>query len=299
MTAELADELASNEARRKLVDPRTKPVRFGNLRAMAQSALHAWQSFQDERDETLAKRIGSGAHGILLLGENSIAVFDKPAKKGKGKAPRNGEQWDQFQKENAGKVILIPKEYERAMRIADAIRSNPHAEMLLLSPGVFHEQTILWEESGRERRSTPDARLSWVTELKTTRCAAPRQFRKDIRWRAYHAQVADQAAAIEYETGRAPSDAFIVAVETVHPFAVQVYRLTVGDLALGHRLRRSWLDAFIRAERRAGDLAMDRNAWVGYSDGIIDADLPEDDFDVLPVTQDDEEQAIQEVSAPF
>src|SRR5690349_14990861 len=190
MTAELRDELARNERSVRVVDPRRKPVRFHNLRAMAQSALHAYQSFQDERDDSLAKRLGSGVHG-LLLGQR-VVKFDKPAKKGKGRAPKNGETWELFKAENPDSVILNVKEWDRAHRVADAIRANPHAEMLLLSPGVVHESPILWEQDGRARQSTPDARLSWVNELKTTRCAAPHRFKRDCRSRCYHAQVADQ-----------------------------------------------------------------------------------------------------------
>lgn len=288
MSAELRDELASNDHRAKVVDPRKQPVRFSNLRAMAQSALHAYQSFQDDKDESLARRLGKGVHAILL--GQPVVLFDKPAKKGKGKAPRNGEVWDDFKAEHRGKTILIRKEWDRAMRVADAIRSNEHAEMLLLSPGVKHEETILWEMDGRARRSTPDARLSWVTELKTTRCAAPFRFKRDCRSMAYHAQVADQCMAVEAATGRRPRDAYIAAVETVPPFAVQVYRLTPQDLSLGERLVRSWLGAYLQAEKRAGERSAERAAWIGYSSGVLDMELPEDDFDVLPVTEDEPEE---------
>ena len=72
------------------------------------------------------------------------------------------------------------------------------------------------------------------------------------------------------------------------PFAVQVYRLTAQDLALGERLVRSWLAAYIAAERRAGDAAASQTAWSSYASGVMDLDLPEDDFDILPVTEDEE-----------
>lgn len=205
MTAELRDELARNDRSARVIDPRRKPVRFHNLRAMAQSALHAYQSFQVDRDESLAKRLGTGAHAILF--GQRVVKFDKPAKKGKGRAPKNGEQWETFQAENADAVILTVKEWDQAHRIADAIRANEHAEMLLLSPGTIHEQTILWEQDGRARRSTPDARLAWVNDLKTTRCAAPNRFKRDVRYRCYHAQIADQCIAIEAATGKRPREA--------------------------------------------------------------------------------------------
>jgi len=261
ISRDLRDELA-------VIDPRTVPARFHNLRAMATSAAHAWHSFQDSGDETLSMRLGSGVHA-LLLGQ-PVVVWDQPAVKGDGKAPRNGKAWDAFQRQHGGATILNRTEHDKASRIADAFRANAHAELLLTSPGSVYERTILSTQDGRARRTTPDiAALAFVAEVKTTRSADPRWFRRDCRKLAYHAQVADQCLAIEADSGRRPDEAFIIAVETAPPYVVQVFRLTQRDLVEGEALCRRWMAMLLEAERS--------NAWGGYSDAVVDVGISLDD----------------------
>lgn len=268
MSAELAAELASNAPRILRVEPRREPLRFHNLKAMGRSGKHCFESFQYNGESTLSMRLGAGGHA-LLFGQ-PVAVFDRPAKKGKGKAPRNGEQWETFKAENPGKLILNRKEYDKAEQIATAILSHRDAHDLLFAPGSIHERTILWTQAGRDRRSTPDCRRpGHVVELKTTRCAKPEQFRWDVRKMCYHAQLVDQAKAIEAETGKRPDEMFIVAVENTKPWVVQTYRLTPRDLELGERLLCAWFELYRVAE--------ESNAWCGYAEGTIDLDLPDDD----------------------
>lgn len=262
LSGELRDELAA----RKVVDPRTVPVRFHHLRAMSQSAAHAWHAFQGDGDETLSMRLGAGVHALLL--GHPVVLWDQPAAKGDGKAPRNGKAWDAFEAANRGACILNRTEYDSAHRIAESFRGNDHAELLLTSPGSVYERTIYWEQDGRARRTTPDiAAPAFVAEVKTTRSADPRWFRRDCNRFQYHAQVADQCAAIEAKTGKRPDEAFIIAVETQPPYVVQVFRLTPRDLAHGERLCRQWLAELLEAERA--------NVWGGYADGVVDVDIRE------------------------
>jgi len=284
MTGDLAAMLAGNDATR--VDPRTQPVRFHHLKAMGRSAAHCYESFQADGESTLSRRLGSGAHA-LAFGQ-PVALWDRPAKKGKGKAPRSGAEYEEFKAEHAGAVILNRKEYDRAMRIATALGNHPHASSLLFRSTAVHERTILWSQNGRDRRSTPDCWCPdslYVAELKTTRCAAPDLFRFDVKRMAYHAQLADQMDAIEFETGRRPREAYIIAVETVAPFVVQTFRLTDADIDQGARIVRLWFESFRVAE--------DANAWGGYSDTTIDLDLSDGD-DLELTFADDEPSAEQE-----
>lgn len=269
ISGDLRDELAAG----KVIDPRTVPVRFHHLRAMAQSAAHAWHAFQGSEDETLSMRLGAGVHA-LLLGQ-PVVVWDQPAAKGEGKAPRNGKAWDAFQKEHRGATILNRTEHDRASRVADAFRANAHAELLLTSPGSVYERTILWTQDGRTRRTTPDISAPvFVGEVKTTRSADPRWFRRDCRKLAYHAQVADQCLAIEADSGRRPDEAFIIAVETDPPYVVQVFRLTTQDLAHGENLCRRWMAALLEAEKA--------NAWGGYADGVVDIGIQSEELEQTP-----------------
>lgn len=258
LTAELRDELAANN-RRLAVDPRTQHVRFHNLKAMAQSAQHCLASFNDTRPDTIAMKVGSGTHAML---------FGLPVVQFHGKV-RRGNEWTAFQALNAGAAILNRKEWARAEAICAAVRSHTIASRLLFKPGTIREQTILWDQNGRARRSTPDVRgPDYVVEMKTTRCAEPARFSRDASYRCYHAQLADQCAAIKHATGTAPREAYIVAVESVEPYAITVLQLTTRALEKGEQLCKDWLSRLIAAEAS--------NEWPPYSTRIEPFDVADE-----------------------
>lgn len=268
ITAPLADMLDERDdepdldaPRRKVVDPRTLPARFHHLRAAGSCGAHCHHAFQGDGDETLARRLGTAAHAIAF--DKPYEVWRQPAKKNPKKiAPRSGDAWAAFKKKHAGKALLSVAEYDHGCRIRDALRAHPKASALLFGPGMVYERTILWSELGRSRQSTPDARgHDHNCELKTTRSAAPWRFVADAAKYGYHAQVADQRAAIAHEQhGRAPRENYIIAVETVPPHVIQVYELTASTLEQGDKLRLIWLERLQMYEATG--------LWGGYSPGI-------------------------------
>lgn len=248
---------------RRAIDPRTLPARYHNLKAAGTSGAHALHSFQGQGPDSLARRLGSGSHA-LLLGKPCV-LWDQPAKSGKGKAKRDprSEAWKEFTAAHVGAVILNSKEMDAARRIVDAIRANPIAERLLFTGDVIMERPIIWAQNGRARQSTPDARRAdgeHNTEIKTTRSAHPLWFLRDAAKFAYHGQLADQAAAIKYETGKAPRHSYIVAVESSPPHIVQVFEAVPATLDRGAQLCEIWLDKLQLFEAT--------QQWGGYSDRI-------------------------------
>lgn len=280
MTAELAAELASSERRR--VDPRAQRLRFHHLKAMAQSPAHCFEAFQDDRHDSLAIRIGAGAHALLL--GKPTAVFDKPAKTGKGKAPRHGAAWEEFQAQHRGCVILTSKECKRADAIAAAIEHHEVARRLLLSDNVVREQTIEWEWLGRRCQSTPDARSAYsLVDLKTARCAEPGRFTWEALKRAYHAQLAFYRLAIESKIGVAPADCYLVAVESLPPHAVTVLQLTPRAIERGEVMCRGWMERFLTCEAA--------NQWPVYAEATVELDVPDDDLDLVFDDEAEEQSA--------
>lgn len=286
MSVLLRDELARNEYRRKLVDPRTVPLRFHNLKAIGRSAAHCFESFQATGDSTLAQRLGSGVHAILM--GQPVKVWNQPSeaslkRREKAKlagaplppitaAPRSGKEWDKFERDNPSCTILTQTEFDESVRMATAIRNNPEAQAWLDAPGVAYEQTILWSQGGIDRRSTPDLRCPRrITEVKTTRSAAPGQFRWDVKRFCYHAQLVDQRNAARAKFGAAPDELCIIAVEKTRPYVTQTYRLTPRDIELGEQILGAWFNAY--------RVALDSDAWGGYADGTIDLDVPDDSDD--------------------
>lgn len=262
------DEPDLDAPRRKVVDPRTMPARFHHLKAAGQSGAHCFHAFQGESDDSLAKRLGTGTHAITF--DRPYEVWRQPAKKNPAKiAPRSGDAWKSFQAKHAGKPIMTVAEYDHAMRLYDAIRLHPVASRLLFGAGMVHERSIVWSELGRARQSTPDARgHDHLVELKTTRCAAPWRFARDAANMGYHAQLADQRAAIAHEqNGRAPRSVYIVAVENVPPYVIQVYELTQATLEIGDKLRLLWLEKLQMYEAT--------NLWGGYSTSVEPLEIVE------------------------
>lgn len=265
----------------RLIDTRTLPARFHNLRAAGLSGAHTLLSFQGDSADSLARRLGSGTHAMLtgkpwvLYDQPSKASIERRAKVMKEiragaskplppltKAPRSGDEWKKFVAANPGKVIMTPSEVAKARSMVDAIMLHPIANRLLTGDVIF-ERPILWSQNGRARQSTPDARRAdgeHNTEIKTTRSAHPLWFLRDAAKFVYHGQLADQAAAIKHETGKAPRHSYIIAVESSPPHIVQVYELAPTTLEKGAQLCEIWLDKLQVYEAT--------QMWGGYSDRI-------------------------------
>lgn len=284
----LREELSADD-RRLSVDPRTIPARIHHLRAAGRSGAHCLHSFStdDDDDDTVSTKLGTGVHSLLLgqpvvvwdqESDASIKRRDKAAKIGAPdpgitKAPRSGSQWEEFREKNPRALILNRSEHDSARRIVDAIMACGPASRLITAPGVIVERTILWDQEGRRRRSTPDLRRSadawgpsFNCEIKTTRDASPHRFGVDCERMSYHAQLADQSAAIMAETGRAPSATYIICVETSRPHVAQVYEVPPTILERGAKLCSQWLSRLQLYE------ATDQ--WGGYSPRIEELEFP-------------------------
>ena len=132
----------------------TDPVRFSTLKQMSRSPAHALYSQTNPYEPTLAMRLGSGVHSLLLGGPPVLEWTGKQ---------RRGKDYDAWLADHPpDAIVLLAKDYARSHAIANAVRGNDDARRVLLAPGMRHEQTIMWEQDGRARRSTPDARSSTI-----------------------------------------------------------------------------------------------------------------------------------------
>jgi hypothetical protein len=253
MSVEL-DEMLSAPVK---VDVRTLPVRFSRLKKFALSAAHYRAAcLADEDDESLALRLGSGVHAILL----GKPVVRYPAR-------RAGKAWEAFAAENAGKVILNAKEWFEAQSMALAIGRNKEASTLLFDDTII-ETPIDWSFARRACQSTPDAYgKHHVVELKTCRTSNPVWFIRDALRLQYHAQLAYYCDAIENYRTWTPEKAYIVAVEKTDPYPVTIFELTERALELGRRMNRLWFEQLLTCE--AGDF------WPEYTQSIVPFDIPD------------------------
>ena len=261
LSATLRDELAES-SRRRIIDPRTVPVRFSRLKRFSQSAAHYHAACQWDDDDTLSRRIGRGAHAILF--NTPLVVWHKR---------RQGKAWEAFETEHAGREILTESEHLQALAIANAIRRHPIAAPLLFD-GTALERSLSWKIDGRSCTGTPDSvGPGRVVDLKTARTTEPDRFTRQATWMHYHAQLAWYQDGLELAGKQRPAECYIVAVESVAPYAVTVLKLTERALDAGRKLNRLWWERL-----RACESA---NAWPPYAQSVIDFDVPDDDADRL------------------
>lgn len=276
---DLSEELETEIATNSIVDPRTVPARFSNLKHMARSALHYWDSVQSDRESTIAMRFGRGVHA-MVLGQPYIVWPGKD---------RRAKGYKEFAKEHADKEIMTRKEHVVASGLSQAILRHPIAAPLLFDYSSVIEEQIAWSWMGKACTSRPDSRQasSILVDLKTTQCAEPVKFERDAMWRAYHAQLAYYEMAIEHLTGTSPKDSYIVAVESKRPYAITVLKLTDEAREQGRKLCRLWFERLLVCEQS--------NSWPAYTESICRFDVPDNDFNVtidgVAFNEDSEEQA--------
>lgn len=247
------------------VDPRTLPVRFSRLKHFARSPAHYWQSCQFSADDSLARRLGSGAHAL---------VFDQPYAVFTGKV-RRGKDWEAFKARHADIPIMNEKEFRKARAIADAILRHRMARHLMFDDEPRIEQEIVWEFLGRKCSSRPDSISPLrVVDLKSTQSSHPDEFPRQAFRMLYPAQVSfytEAAKVLEWS----PPRHYLIAVEQKLPHAVTCFKVTSEALDLGERCWRGWFETLLVCESS--------NEWPEYTSAVIDLDVPSEDraFDLV------------------
>lgn len=261
---ELRDELAGHNVRR-LVDPRSLPVRFSRLRNLARSPRHYLESCLTDRPDTLALRMGRGSHAATF--GQPIAIWDGVTDSGRAR-PRSGKDWELFRAEHAGAEILNAKEYAAAKALADSLRRHERASGLIYSSGTFLEHPIDWTYRGRRCQSHLDVfhPNRYVADLKCVRDSQLDRFARTAIWSHYHAQLAFYMAAAE-NIGMPVTEAFLIVVENTPPYDVTVRPLTAAALDAGDRLWRQWFDTLLMCERDG--------VWPGYAQADVPIDAIE------------------------
>jgi hypothetical protein len=252
---------ASNLEPAPLVDPRSLPVRYSRLKLMDRSPAHYFDACQREDIvETLAIRLGAGAHGLLFGKPGDVQLYT---------GHRAGHKWEAFQRDRPGVTILNLAEWKKAMALVNAVRRNKLAHELLFDSTV-REETIWWKCGTRACRSTPDARAKGrIVDLKTARSADLRWFSRDAFNRHYHVQLAFYDEAIVSMGGERADDLYLVAVETegkhdFHP--VTVFRIPDELRELGMKTWNLWFERLLVCEAS--------NQWPEYAQTVVDLEPP-------------------------
>ena len=234
------------------------PVRFTQLKLMALSPAHYREGYVKQ---TACMEQGSATDAVIL-GTRPVLAYP-------GKV-RRGKEWEKFQAENEGSLLVTKRELTLAEAMRDSIMANKFARAALCGE---RQKEIRWEYLGRECVSHldvlgSDGDGSFITDLKVSQSSNPDKFRWKMIKMAYHAQLAFYRLAVQYLFGTKPRTAYSVAVEPFPPFVVTTMRLTDKALDLGERLVRLWFERLLACEAA--------NEWPGYAQGVVELDAPDD-----------------------
>lgn len=198
-------------------------VNWSKLKRMLVSPLHYKHALAEPpEEETDPMRVGRATHTAIF--EPQKFATDVAVWMG---GRRFGREWDFFNLEHAGKTVLTMEQASRVVKIRDAVRNHR-----LVAPHLVRgqaEQILTWTDP--ETRLALKCRIDWHTmgtilDLKTARNALdPRAFASDAYRLGYFHQLAFYQRGVAANFGGTNPIALIVAVETVGPHDVAVYRI--------------------------------------------------------------------------
>lgn len=233
--------------RKECVYSDLKGVHITGLKEMRKSPKHYKHRLGRERKITNALAFGTAAHVAVLEPERFVrdyAIWASRYDHG-GARPRNGKAWEEFQKLNAGRTIILDTEFDQACEFKDAIRLDPVA-MKYLAMGR-PEVAMTWKDEetgvdcvGRLDWDTTVDRYPAVVDLKSAREAGPLWFSRDAAKLDYHLQLAFYADGYAAITGKTPR-MVVIAAESTPPYDAVTYIVPEEVLEVGRDAYRELL----------------------------------------------------------
>jgi hypothetical protein len=244
------------------------------LRQCPQKYLHF---LNHQRDDTPALSLGRAIHTAVLEPENFNKEFfclpdiDRRTNKGK-------EEYNRICSQNGDKTCLKADEFNKALEIATAIRSQ-NAVIKLLE-GSEAEISIDWvdHDTGLQCKARVDAyneQLCTIIDLKTTTDASVKGFPRKLFAYGYHRQASFYLDGLRANGLQARHFVF-VAAEKDPPYSVGIYRLTDDVIALAQK-ENTHLLRKLKACQESGE-------WPSYTQGIEDISIPAYAIDELEGT---------------
>jgi hypothetical protein len=247
-----------------------------------------------ERKETPALILGHAIHTIVLEPkefENRYIMAPAEAPRKPDSRQRNAKKpsadtidaikwWDEFNAMASTRKILGEEDWYIVHRIAEQLHKKASAKELF-SDGKF-EVTLVWTcpLTGEKCK----ARIDWLTsgaiiDLKSTICAEPSQWWKQVRDYGLHCQNAWYVDGWKVLTGEDVVFVF-AAVEKEEPYESGFYTAKERVVDLGRKINIRHLKRYSEAKKA--------KKWDGYPDEIKEFDFPDYLF------KDEESQPILE-----
>lgn len=169
---------------------------------------------------------------------------------------------------NAGKTPLLEKDYERAGRAVEALRSDPDAGPLLASGNVEESWFARDKVTGLYFKARPDlfTPSEILIDVKTVGSAHPDFIERRIYEGGWYQQAPWHCDVVTRVLGHQPEDYLWVIVEQDPPYDVVVKRPKPDALAAGQRKNAEAIATVARCVKTG--------KWPGYGGGISEAGLP-------------------------
>jgi hypothetical protein len=225
------------------------------------AAKFLWRSPWNPLHVTEAKSefdIGVAAHLAVLepkrQAESTVLIEAGDYRTTKAREARDAAR-------TAGKVPLLPYQFDIVRAIAGSIRAHPIASQAFAGGGA--EVTLIWHdgETGIPCKARPDylpGHERWLVDLKTALSANPRSWRDQAYRLGYHARAAWYLDGAEAVLGQAPEEYWFVIVEKEPPYLVSVLSFDNDALAWGRIANRKACERFA--------VSAAANDWPGYRD---------------------------------
>lgn len=214
--------------------------------------------------------LGHAAHSLVLGVGQEIEVCDFPNWMTKASKEAKTAAYA------AGKVPLLPPDFEVVTDMAKAIQEHPIAASLFQGEGNA-EQAYIWTDpqTGVHCRGLLDwvrppteGKRAVLVDYKTTISATPAAIAKSVHDHGYHQQQEWYRAAYMAQHPYDDDEPVFLFVfqEKTAPYLVHVVELDAMAVRIGQRLNRDALDLY--------KWCADRDEWPGYGDQITLVSLP-------------------------
>lgn len=244
----------------------TVAMSAGQLGKLMNSAAHFKSSFLEPKNEpTPAMRFGSICHKAILEGPEFRARYRiMPEFKGTGSKAAKAE-WCE---ENKDAIIITEDEEIQIAGMLESVMAHPVARALIQGCEKRTEITGFFNHAGLRCKMRADIWRSddVIVDLKTTRCAAEREFTRDAWSMHYPIQPAWYLLGASKICKRPITNFAYIAVEKTAPYPVSVFSATPPFIEAGEKLIEIALNRF--------NQALDSGEFLGYSQQAIDLHLP-------------------------
>ena len=201
-------------------------------------------------EETEAMRLGTAVHKMVLEAYdfgNEIVVHKKFGRGAKEQAAKV-----EFYKENPGKTVITPEQYEHCRHMTDSLLALDEIQLIMKvgQPEMSGYYIDKGDEFNRGTGMLCKYRPDWthpklLLDVKTTLDISAPAFARTMHRLSYHVSAAHYLAGHKEATGK-ELDTFVFAcVEPDPPYLACLYRLNLESLELGIEQRRAALNGIL------------------------------------------------------